>query len=96
MATAIGASVFFKTATGYLPAIVTRAYDVNGAVVDALATTDTSIVKADLLVLSYAPTKVSLATKEVTVAGSDGAIAAGSNVLTTIASMVTGTWFTLT
>jgi hypothetical protein len=96
MATAINSLVLYKAAHGFIPAIVQRAYDVNGDPVDNAATTDTSITHADLLVLGVDPTKLSLVAKETTVAGTDGAIAAGSDAQTTVASMATGKWFTLT
>jgi hypothetical protein len=96
MATAIGTACFYKTAAGYIPAIITRAYDTDDAVVDNAASTDTSIVSADLIVLTYQPTKLGKVAKEVDVAGTDGAIAAGVDVDDTINSMDTGTWFTLT
>lgn len=94
---AIGQTVLYKTATGYVPAVITRAYaDSAGATAIDASTAlggDTTIKYADLLLLGLQPVRLPLVKKDVTGNANGNITVAATTALSSIASVLTGTWF---
>ncbi len=93
---AIGQIVQYKTATASVPALITRAYsDAGTTAVDATSALagDTTIKYADLILLTSQPTKLKAVLKDVTGNANGNITVAATTGLSSISTVVTGTWF---
>jgi hypothetical protein len=102
MATANGVFVYLRTSTGFLPALIERAYQANGtypnygpnfAPVENAATSNTSVHVADILVLGPSPYHRYKVLKDASAATNGTITPSGSGLATDAAAVPNGRWF---
>lgn len=90
----VGTTVFYKTANGFVPAVITATYSgAAGSEVQNDALALGSVTAADLLLQGYASTRLTAVRKDTNIATVTTSGTVNANAVSE--SIATGKWFTL-